>query len=518
MAGAGREALLKRLPMGTEPSFSDGVMRVLKQVHPDLDISPSGLNVMLDLCHDTLARLMDAVRDHLPCTVRTHLASATRIRGERTLAGEVQYLVYHEGSEAAPRWVLAPDVLACPPEVVHTWQERGEEDKGKQLELALTEAEDEEGFHPSFPIFDPVTVHCIQRAVNLSIGGELAKHAVSEGTKSLSSFFATPRRPDESATFAAELAREPGKGRRGLSFPIATVGVLASLRMGRNVSAEATVYLSAVLEYMAAECLELGGNAAKVQEVRKVTARLLMLAIRTDEELDGFFPNHFLYAGVVPYIHQAMRTAKMEDVRLWRDVGDPATVAEVCAVLLQDRRDEQAPGEAGTWAVVLCKAHLDALAARAGAIALHSLVYAELHGVAKEFAERLIRAIHCRTDKTLGEENCLQAVDVLAAQRASRLRLGVGHGAAVGTGQLGTLLRRSAIVRSEESAALGVPMLCSAAAPPPSRHPSAHLHARTRTRTHTCVRLDFFPPPPSFVRPCHALCCHQGDLTALSSF
>ncbi|GAA5864559.1 hypothetical protein JCM1840_000543 [Sporobolomyces johnsonii] len=90
--------------------------------------------------------------------------------------------------------------------------------------------------------------------------------------------------------------------RAGLQFPVGCIHRF--LRKGKNIGTDAPVYLTAVLEYLTAEVLELAGNAARDQKRARITPRHIQLAVRNDEELDQLLKHIIIgQGGVVPKVH-----------------------------------------------------------------------------------------------------------------------------------------------------------------------------------------------------------------------
>jgi histone H2A len=98
----------------------------------------------------------------------------------------------------------------------------------------------------------------------------------------------------------------------GLQFPVGRIGrYLKKGRYAKRVGTGAPVYLAAVLEYLAAEVLELAGNAARDNKKTRIIPRHVLLAIRNDEELGRLLSGVTIaHGGVLPNIHSVLLPKK----------------------------------------------------------------------------------------------------------------------------------------------------------------------------------------------------------------
>ncbi|RLN30616.1 hypothetical protein C2845_PM05G35530 [Panicum miliaceum] len=98
----------------------------------------------------------------------------------------------------------------------------------------------------------------------------------------------------------------------GLQFPVGRIGrYLKQGRYSKRIGTGAPVYLAAVLEYLAAEVLELAGNAARDNKRNRIIPRHVLLAIRNDEELGKLLAGVTIaHGGVLPNINPVLLPKK----------------------------------------------------------------------------------------------------------------------------------------------------------------------------------------------------------------
>ena len=253
------------------------LFRVLKQVHPTLGLDPASLSVLCDINTEVLRMVVEsalASKSRTPAFTGPFVEDDDeedddRCRFFRTVSAGTE----NDDDDDAPAGFADNYTVRL-----------YSEDEGEAFE-ALDE--------PA----SCISSREIQQAVRLLFPGELAKHAVSEGTKSVMKFQGSGRSLETWSTSSMG-------SRAGLQNAPEHAALVAG-RIFRNchLTVCAAVYLAAITEYITAEVEELGGNAAKGLSRNLISCHYIMLAIRNDEELDRLFARClFRDASCIPHM------------------------------------------------------------------------------------------------------------------------------------------------------------------------------------------------------------------------
>jgi histone H2A len=116
---------------------------------------------------------------------------------------------------------------------------------------------------------------------------------------------------------SAKKTKTTMSAKAGLTFSVARVRRQAkNMRLAKRYGAGGPVYLTAVLEYLCAEILELAGNAARDNQKKRISPRHIVLAVRNDEELNKFYANDTISAGgVLPNINSVLIPKKNKQAK-----------------------------------------------------------------------------------------------------------------------------------------------------------------------------------------------------------
>jgi histone H2B len=130
----------------------------------------------------------------------------------------------------------------------------------------------------------------IQTSIRLLLTGELAKLAVSEGTKAVTRF-----------TSISDSDKKTPNEKAKLEIPISKTKTVMKNYCHERIGSTAPVYLAATLEYILAEILELSGRTKN----ESISILDIKQAIVSDEELPSLIHNlHIEIPGFIDVNHE----------------------------------------------------------------------------------------------------------------------------------------------------------------------------------------------------------------------
>jgi len=134
----------------------------------------------------------------------------------------------------------------------------------------------------------------IKSSVWLTMEGEIASNSNKEGERAVMKFNSSKSKASSGG------GRVTASERAGLLFPVSRIRNkwLKELSIANRVGEDASIFLSAVLEYLTAELLEQAGDKAKDDKRVRITPRHLKLGIENDAELEKLMRDVYVPGGV----------------------------------------------------------------------------------------------------------------------------------------------------------------------------------------------------------------------------
>ncbi|KAN0032877.1 hypothetical protein ACTFIV_006809 [Dictyostelium citrinum] len=132
----------------------------------------------------------------------------------------------------------------------------------------------------------------VQTSVRLCTFGEISKHAVSEGVARVSKSHFSPLTPP------TPTQTTPSSPHNRQVIPSSYLKAkVKQMNYNYRISKNSMLYLSAVIEYLICELLELSLNNAKINKRTLIQPRDIYLAISNDEELDKMYGDAIIPGG-----------------------------------------------------------------------------------------------------------------------------------------------------------------------------------------------------------------------------
>lgn len=110
----------------------------------------------------------------------------------------------------------------------------------------------------------------IQTAVKLTLSSELATMAISEGTKAILKYKETVQNQPKSEDKDSKTPRQTNAMKSGLIFPVSKASRCLKF-FSKRVSPEASIYLTAVLQYIANEILTVAEEITSLHKRKQIT-------------------------------------------------------------------------------------------------------------------------------------------------------------------------------------------------------------------------------------------------------